>query len=64
MLVLGRLTDETIFVGESISITVLRAEDGAVRLGIIAPTELNIFRGEHIDRVISIVSKLVSKQGL
>lgn len=59
MLVLGRLEDQTIFLGETIVITVLRAEDGIVRLGITAPSEINIFRGEHIEKVMSVVSKLV-----
>lgn len=59
MLVLGRLVDQTIFVGESIAITVLRVDDGAVRLGISAPSEVNIFRGEHVEQVMAAISRLV-----
>ena len=46
MLVLTRKQSETIQIGDSITITVLRMKGKAVRLGIKAPQELNVIRGE------------------
>lgn len=47
MLVLTRKKHETIHVGEDIVITVV--SDGNVRLGINAPPNLRILRGELVD---------------
>ena len=46
MLVLTRKQNEKIRIGDSITITVLRMKGKAVRLGIEAPQELNVIRGE------------------
>lgn len=46
MLVLTRKPGETIMVGQNIRITVVRANDNSVRLGIDAPDDLKILRGE------------------
>ena len=46
MLVLTRKTDETIKIGEDIEITVLRIRGNSVRLGIQAPKEVHVMRGE------------------
>ena len=46
MLVLTRKQSETIQIGDSITITVLRMKGKAVRLGIKAPHDLNVIRGE------------------
>ena len=46
MLVLSRKVGQTILVGENISIQVLQVSGGAVRLGIEAPTDIRILRGE------------------
>lgn len=46
MLVLSRKPMEQIQIGENIWITVVRIGPGTVRLGIDAPPELNIRRGE------------------
>jgi len=46
MLVLSRKVGETILIGENISIQVLQVTGGAVRLGIEAPTDIRILRGE------------------
>ena len=46
MLVLTRKQSETIQIGDSITITVLRMKGKAVRLGIQAPHDLNVIRGE------------------
>lgn len=46
MLVLTRKQCETIQIGDSITITVLRMKGKSVRLGIKAPHDLNVIRGE------------------
>lgn len=46
MLVLTRKQSETIQIGDSITITVLRMKGKAVRLGIQAPRDMNVIRGE------------------
>jgi carbon storage regulator CsrA len=46
MLVLTRKLNETIQIGDSITITVLRMKGKSVRLGIKAPHDLNVIRGE------------------
>lgn len=45
MLVLGRKVNETIYIGNA-KVTVVRAKDGSCRLGIDAPRETPIVRGE------------------
>jgi carbon storage regulator len=46
MLVLTRKQSETIQIGDSITITVLRMKGKAVRIGIQAPHDYNVIRGE------------------
>jgi carbon storage regulator CsrA len=46
MLVLTRKQNETIQIGDSITITVLRMKGKSVRLGIKAPHDTNVIRGE------------------
>ena len=46
MLVLTRKQNEKIRIGDSITITVLRMKGKAVRLGIEAPHDVNVVRGE------------------
>jgi carbon storage regulator CsrA len=46
MLVLTRKQSESIRIGDSITITVLRMKGKSVRLGIQAPHELTVIRGE------------------
>lgn len=46
MLVLSRKTDQSIHIGDSIVITVLRVEGNKVRLGIRAPADVPILREE------------------
>lgn len=48
MLVLSRKPGETIQIGDSITVTVVRIGPGSVRIGIEAPPHLNIARGELI----------------
>ena len=49
MLILGRRKDETIRIGEDVTIHVLAFEKGGVRIGIDAPKSTPIVRGELID---------------
>lgn len=51
MLVLSRHTDETIRIGDDITITVVRISDDKVRLGIEAPREVAVHRGEIYDAI-------------
>ena len=46
MLVLSRKVGERIWIGENISVTVVRITGGGVRLGIEAPSELPVVREE------------------
>ncbi len=46
MLVLSRKVGERIWIGENISVTVVRITGGGVRLGIEAPSEMSVVREE------------------
>ena len=46
MLVLGRKENETIHIGDNITVTVLSVHGGVVKLGINAPNSVRILRGE------------------
>ena len=46
MLVLSRKHDEEVRIGESITVTVLEVRGNVVRLGIRAPANVRILRGE------------------
>jgi carbon storage regulator CsrA len=46
MLVLSRKTEEQIKIGETITITVLRVKGSTVKLGIAAPRDVRVVRGE------------------
>ena len=46
MLVLTRKADQKIIIGEEIEITIVRVRGNAVRLGINAPREVSVVRGE------------------
>lgn len=51
MLVLSRKVGERIWIGENISVTVVRITGGGVRLGIEAPSELPVIREELKTRI-------------
>lgn len=51
MLILSRHTDETIRIGDDITITVVRISDDKVRLGIDAPRDIPVHRGEVYDAI-------------
>lgn len=46
MLVLGRKPGEYIVIDNKIKVTVIKSEDGKLRLAIDAPREIEILRGE------------------
>lgn len=48
MLVLTRKQNEKIRIGDNITITVIRMKGKAVRLGIEAPKDINVLRGELV----------------
>ena len=50
MLVLTRKCGETIRIGDNIEITVVRLTGNIVRIGIAAPPETNVLRGELEER--------------
>ncbi len=50
MLVLTRKLMEKLFIGDDICVTVVRLEGGQVRLGIDAPRDVAVVRGELITR--------------
>lgn len=49
MLVLARKQGEVIFVGAEIAIRVVKLKSGTVKIGIDAPMEMKVLRGELID---------------
>lgn len=50
MLVLSRKVGERILIGDKIAVTVVRAAQGVVRIGIEAPADLAVVREELQDR--------------
>ena len=52
MLVLSRKTDQTIKIGDQITVTVVRLDSGRVRIGIDAPDEMKILRGEVLAKAL------------
>ena len=57
MLILSRKVGEQILVGTNVLLTVVKTSTGAVRLGVTAPPEVTITRGELIQRKSSKSSK-------
>lgn len=51
MLVLARKLDESIIIGDNISIKVISIDKGVVKLGIDAPRDVDIIRSELIEDV-------------
>ena len=49
MLVLTRRTGETILIGDDIEITILAVDGSQVRVGVDAPEDVKILRGELLD---------------
>lgn len=51
MLVLSRKLNETIRISDKISITVIAIDSGVVKLGIQAPADITVHRGEVYERI-------------
>lgn len=51
MLILARKIDEEIKIGTEITIKILSLSDNQVKVGISAPGEIQIYRGEVYDKV-------------
>lgn len=51
MLILTRRLNETVMIGEEITVTVLGVKGGQVRLGINAPKEVAVHREEVYERI-------------
>jgi len=51
MLVLSRLTDESIMIGDEVEITIVNVRSGKVRLGITAPKSIPVHRREIYDTI-------------
>jgi carbon storage regulator len=51
MLVLSRKANETIRIGDNICIRVVSVEGGCVKLGIDAPLQVSVHRGEVYERI-------------
>ena len=51
MLVLTRKLEESILIGDNISVKVISIENGIVKLGIDAPKDITIVRNELLDDV-------------
>ncbi len=57
MLVLTRKTSQSIKLGDDITITVVRASNGSVKLGVEAPRNILITREECVERILSQLSE-------
>ena len=51
MLVLARKLDESIVIGDNITVKVISVEKGVVKFGVDAPAEISIVRNELIEDV-------------
>jgi carbon storage regulator len=51
MLVLTRTDGEVFYIGDNITITIIRAQDSKVRIGIEAPENMLILRKELKDKI-------------
>lgn len=51
MLILGRRVGETLHIGDDVVVTIQRIEGGRVTVGVSAPPEVTILRGELAERL-------------
>ena len=61
MLILGRKTKETIHIGNDVMISIEGITNGMVKIGIDAPKDIMILRGELKDRIIASNLKATNK---
>ena len=64
MLVLARKLNESIVIGDNITVKVVSMENGVVKLGIDAPREISIIRSELIEEVTASNRAAVQKEGV
>lgn len=62
MLILTRRVNETLIIGENISVTVLSVRGNQVRLGVEAPKTVGVHREEIHDRIQAEKAVLVSTE--
>ncbi len=65
MLVLTRKSDESIKIGEDITITIVEIKGNQVRLGIEAPPDIRVYRKELYDKIKAeniLASKLTNEE--
>lgn len=62
MLVLTRRINERIMIGDDIVITIVNMNCGVVRLGIEAPKDVDIMRGELYDQGVRTTHKRLEEQ--
>jgi carbon storage regulator len=63
MLVLGRKQNERLIIDGKIVVTVVRASNGMVRLGIEAPPEISVQREEIIGRQVAAERRQLATSG-
>ena len=63
MLILTRKIDDEIMIGSDISIKVLSISEGQVKLGIAAPNNIEIFRGEIYQKIKQITIEALQNSG-
>ena len=51
MLILSRRTDESIVIGDEVTITILSVKGKQVRIGITAPSDVSVHREEIYERI-------------
>ena len=51
MLILTRKPGESVVIGNSVRLTVIESSSGSVRLGLVAPAEVSIYREELYDEI-------------
>lgn len=51
MLILGRRVGETLHIGDDVVVTIQRIEGGRVTVGVSAPRDVIVLRGEVADRL-------------
>jgi carbon storage regulator len=51
MLILSRKLEEEVMIGDTIRVKVLAVVDGQVKLGIVAPQEVKVYRSEVYEQI-------------
>ena len=51
MLILTRKKDESIVIGEGVIIQIISIEEGRVKIGIEAPSDVEIYRSEVLEKI-------------